>query len=264
MRRNRWVLIISAVVGVLLGAAGSAWALRYSDSPIRGDVSRPFNAGPPGEQPHPTDGLVPAELPAPVDRQQADDGVAVAARQFARQLVPPRLKFPESAEFPEDSTRLQPFTIMNETTGPVYEHWSVDGVVESRNQYGIPIRSAWRAMVGRTNDRFFLVFASLEGQPIYQMTGHAHLLQAARQAYQERLTAAEQSRKQRQLAADRAAWRASAAAKPEEQKAREMLKLAEMLLRAGRREPAHRRLLEVINQYPYSQAAVEAELLLGK
>jgi hypothetical protein len=203
-------------------------------------------------------------LDAPDERQGIDDGVIEAARQFAIQFVTPALKYPDSASFPETPIRLERFALMNNSTGDTIEHWYVDGLVDSENDYGKRIASRWRIMVGRVDDKFFPVVVSLEGLPVYQMQGHVAMLQDARRADLERKTAQADAKKARELAANRAAWQANAAAKPTEQKAREALKMAVDLLEAGRREPADRRLREIIEKYAGSSAAAEAEKLLER
>jgi TolA-binding protein len=94
------------------------------------------------------------------------------------------------------------------------------------------------------------------------MQGHVEMLQDARKAEFEAQAAREKDKKEKELAANRAVWQANAAAKPAEQKAREALKLAVGLLEAGQRQPAHRRLRELIEKYPGTIAAAEAEELL--
>jgi hypothetical protein len=176
--------------------------------------------------------------------------------------VTPELKFPESAEVPESPIRVEKFGVMDYSTGNAIEHWYVDGVVRSKNDYGVPVYSRWRIMIGRADDKFFPVVVSLEGAPVYQMQGHVAMLQDARRDNQQRQTAEAEAKKARELAAARAVWQANAEAKPVEQKAREALKMAVDLLEAGRREPAHRRLREIVEKYPDTSAAAEAEVLL--
>lgn len=202
-------------------------------------------------------------LAAPDERQGIDDGVAEAARQFAIQFVTPELKYPESALFPESSIRLERYALMNFSTGNRIEHWYVDGAVDSRNDYGVQVGSRWRIMIGRVDDKFFPVVVTLEGLPVYQMRGHVAMLQDARLAEAQQKAALAEANKAEELAENRAAWQASAAAKPAEQKAREALKLALALLDAGRIEPAHRRLREIIEKFPDTAAAAEAEQMLN-
>ncbi|HEY3963318.1 MAG TPA: hypothetical protein VGM05_02095 [Planctomycetaceae bacterium] len=236
--------------------------VRRSDSPIRTPRTpvRMVDRSTPGgtaQSAAPT-----PRLDAPDERHGIDDGVADAARQFAIQFVTPELKFPETAQFPEDSIYLEPVTMMNLSTGDRIEHWQVDGEVESKNDHGLFVRSRWRIMIGRVDDKFFPVVVSLEGFPVYQMRGHVAMLQDARRADVQRKTAQVDAKNAKELAENRALWQSNAAAKPAERKAREALKLAVDLLDAGRHEPAHRRLQEIIERYPDTSAAAEAEKLL--
>jgi TolA-binding protein len=76
--------------------------------------------------------------------------------------------------------------------------------------------------------------------------------------------AKEAAKRAKELPAKRAAWQAQEEAKSAEQKAQEALRLAIDLLEADRREPAHRRLREIIEKYPDTKAAAEARSLLKK
>ena len=76
--------------------------------------------------------------------------------------------------------------------------------------------------------------------------------------------AKEAEKRAKELPSKRAAWQAQEEAKSAEQKAQESLRLAIDLLEADRREPAHRRLREIIEKYPDTKAAAEARSLLKK
>lgn len=201
-------------------------------------------------------------LDAPRDTPDIDAGVADAARKFAIQLVTPELKVPESATFPEDTIRCERLELLNRTTGGRIEHWFVDGIVVSRNDYGVSARSRWRTLLARADDSFFPVMQQLGDFEIYRLRGHVAMLAEARQsAWQERQAQAA-AEKARELAANRAVWKAIDAAKPAEEKAQAALKLAVDLLAAGREEPARRRLQEVIDNFPGTNAAARAVELL--
>lgn len=204
------------------------------------------------------------QLDAPHERDNDDAGVADAAQTFAIQLVTNNLKVPESAAFPHDAITFERLTLLNQTTGGRIEHWYVFGAVDSRNDYGARVRSHWRIMLAREADRFFPVMAQLGDFEIYRMRGHVEMLaEARRQAWQERESQAA-AQKADELAANRAVWQAIDAAKPAEEKARAALKLASDLLAAGREEPARRRLQEVIDKYPGTKAAGQAEEMLAE
>lgn len=201
-------------------------------------------------------------LDAPRERENIDSGVVDAARQFAITLVTSDLKFPESAEFPEGAIRFERLTLLNQTTGGRIEHWYVDGAVDSQNDYGVIVRSRWRIMLARADDVFFPVMAQLGDFEIYRMRGHVEMLaDGRREAWQEREAQAA-AQKASELAANRAVWQAIDKARPAEEKARAALKLAVDLLAAGREEPARRRLQEVIDKFPGTNAASEAQELL--
>jgi len=76
--------------------------------------------------------------------------------------------------------------------------------------------------------------------------------------------AKEAAKRAKELPSKRAAWQAQEEAKSAEQKAEEALRLAIDLLEADRREPAHRRLREIIEKYPDTKAAAKAQSLLKK
>lgn len=201
-------------------------------------------------------------LDAPQERDDIDAGVVDAARKFAIQLVPPDLKVPDSAEFPPDSIRFERLTLLTRTTGGRIEHWYVDGAVDSRNDYAVQVRSRWRIMLARADDSFFPVMAQLGDFEIYRMRGHVEMLAEARQAAWKEREDQAAAQKATELAANRALWKAIDAAKPAEEKAQAALKLAADLLAAGREEPARRRLQEVIEKFPGTNAAAQAEELL--
>jgi hypothetical protein len=201
-------------------------------------------------------------LDAPRERSHVDAGVADAARKFAMKFVTPNLKSPESAEFPEGAIRLERLDLLNRTMGGRIEHWFVDGTVVSRNDYGVMVRSGWRTLLARADDSFFPVMQQLGDFEVYRMRGHVAMLAEARQtAWQERQAQAA-TEKASELAANRAIWKAIDAAKPAEEKARAALKLAVDLLAAGREEPARKRLQEVIDKFPGTNAASKAQELL--
>jgi hypothetical protein len=197
---------------------------------------------------------------APSDREDA--GVAEAAREFAITLITPELKQPDSATFPAAPIRLERLKILDRMTDGAIEHWLVDGAVDSRNEYGYSVRSSWRMMVARHADSFFPVLTSLEGVEVYYLRSHADLLTDGREEAIRRRNAAASKRKTRSIAEKRAVWKALDAAKSSETKAQAALQLAVDLLAAGRTEPAHRRLQELIDRYPETQAAEKAAELL--
>jgi hypothetical protein len=201
---------------------------------------------------------------APSDRDDADAGVAEAARQFAITLITPELKQPDSATFPADAIRLERLKLMDRMTDGAIEHWLVDGAVDSRNDYGYSVRSCWRMMVARRADSFLPVLASLEGIEVYYLRSHADLLAEGREDAIRRRNAAASKKKTRSIAGKRAVWKALEAVKSEETKAQAALRLAVDLLAAGRTEPAHRRLQELIDNYPETEAAEKAAKLLKK
>jgi TolA-binding protein len=94
------------------------------------------------------------------------------------------------------------------------------------------------------------------------MRGHVEMLAEARRAAWQQVEAQAAAQKATELAANRAVWQAIDAAKPAEEKARAALKLAIDLLSAGREEPARRRLQDVIDKFPGTGAAAQAEELL--
>ncbi len=203
-------------------------------------------------------------LDAPLERDNPDAGVSEAARTIAIELVPGNLKVPESARFPEDGITFERLTLLNQTTGGKIEHWYVAGAVESQNDYGVRVSSRWRVLLARADDSFFPVMAQLGDFEIYRMPGYMEMLADARQAaWQERESQAV-AKKADELALNRAVWQAIDAAKPAEEKARAAFKLAVDLLAAGREEPARRRLQEVIDKYPGTKAARDAEKMLAE
>jgi hypothetical protein len=199
---------------------------------------------------------------APREPDDTDAGVAAAARQFAIPFVTPNLTTPPSAEFPEDGIRFERLTRLSQTTGGKIAYWLVDGGVDSRNGYGVTVRSRWRIVLGRADDFYFPVMVLLEGRGIFQMRDYAAMLDEARQAAVQERLALGAARKAEQVAANRAVWKALVDAKPDEEKAAAALKLAVSLLTAGRKEPAHRRLQELIDKFPGTNAAAEAAELL--
>jgi hypothetical protein len=263
LNRKRLVTkIVAAVAGGMLIVIAVVTLVRHSGGAVhlasrpggRSAVSAIENGSHPADQE--------LRLAAPRAPDTPESGVAAAARQFAIPIVTPNLTTPASAEFPEDGIRFEQLTLLSQTTGGKIEYWLVDGGVNSRNGYGVTVRSRWRIVLGRADDFFFPVMVLLEGRGIFQMRDYVTILDEARQAaVQERLALAA-ARKAKEVAANRAAWKALADAKPDEEKAAAALKLATSLLTAGRKEPAHRRLQELIDKFPGTNAAAEAAELL--
>jgi hypothetical protein len=258
--------IIARVLGAAAGGTLIAFAvvvLVLSQGPAVRISPRPARR-PLAEPPEPTTPLADPQLTLPAPRDGADDdaGVADAAWQLAIRFVKPNLVSPDTAEFPEGAIRVQPLDMLNYTTDGRIRHWLVDGAVRSRNGYGVMVRSRWRILLGRADDTFFPVTATLEGLEIFRTRGHVEMLAEARKAASEQRqrTAAEQ--KAKELAANRAVWKAIDEAKPADEKAAAALKLAVSLLNAGRKEPARRRLQEVIEKFPDTPSAAEAAELL--
>jgi hypothetical protein len=258
--RNRFATALLGVVAIAVLIAFAANTLiKRSDAGFR---VRP----PPAWTPSRLDAQESVQkafhLDAPPERENIDAGVADAARKFAIQLVTPDLKVPDSADFPDDAIRVEQLSLLNQTTAGRIEHWFVDGDVDSLNDYGVRVRSHWRVMLARADDRFFPVMAQLGDFEIYRMRGHVEMLAEARRAAWQEVEAQAAVQKANELAANRAVWQAIDAAKPAEEKARAALKLAVDLLAAGREEPARRRLHEVIEKFPGTKAASEAEEFL--
>ncbi|MGE5192165.1 MAG: tetratricopeptide repeat protein [Deltaproteobacteria bacterium] len=245
--------LVTFAVAILIRSRGEA--IRISPRPARRPAAKAAEATGPLADPQ-------LRLPAPRERADMDAGVVDAARQFAIRLVTPALLSPESAECPEGAIRIERLALLNQTTDGRIEHWIADGAVNSRNEYGVVVRSRWRVVLGRADDTFFPVMAALEGFEIFRTRGHVEMLAEAREAAREQRqrTAAEQ--KAKELSANRAVWKAIDEAKPAEEKAAAALKLAVSLLDAGRKEPARRRLREVIDRFPDTRAAAEAGELL--
>jgi hypothetical protein len=262
-RRQIIAAVLGAAAGGTLIAIAAVVFVRWHAPAIR-VAPRPARR-PTAEAAEPTAPLADQALLVPVPRagNGADAGVAEAARQLAVRFVKPNLVAPESAEFPIEAIRVEPLFLLNQTTDRRIEHWLVDGAVNSRNEYGVMVRSRWRILLGRADDNYFPVTATLEGLEIYRTRGHVEMLAEARKAAAEQRQKAAADRKAQELTANRAVWKANEEAKPAEEKAAAALKLAVSLLNAGRKEPARRRLQEVIEKYPDTAAAAQAaELLL--
>jgi len=201
---------------------------------------------------------------APSEEEDRDAGVVEASRQFAIELLTPSLKQPDSSRFPADGIHVERLDQLNRVTDRKIEHWLVDGVVDSQNEYGYMARSPWRVVLGREGDEFFPIVAALDGFAIYHLRSHSDLIREARRvAVHERQKAATEKNAQN-LAEKNAVWQAINAAKPPEVKARAALKLALNLLAAGRVEAAYGRLQELIEKFPDTEAAAEARELLNK
>jgi hypothetical protein len=254
--------LLGAVVSGTLITFAAVIFLRSQASAIR-ILPRPGQR-PTAEAAEPTDPLADPQLivPAKRDEADADAGVADAARQFAVRFVKPNLVAPESAEFPVAAIHVERLSPLNQMTDGRIQHWLVDGAVNSRNEYGVLIQSHWRILIGRADDNFFPVTAMLEGFEIFRTRGHVEMLAEARKAAWEQRQRAAAEHKSQELAANRAVWKANEEAKPAEEKAAAALKLAVSLLNAGRKDPARRRLLEVIDRFPGTDAAAEAGELL--
>jgi hypothetical protein len=203
------------------------------------------------------------QLPAPREPQDGDDGVAEAARQFAIQLVSPDLARPESAEISPEAISVTSLVLVGKSNGGRIDEWLVDGAVDSKNRYGLTVRSHWKMVVGRSAGCFFPIRAALEGVQIFRMRGDVEMLAEARRAEVQLREEQAADQKAKELAANRAAWKALDEAKPAEEKADAALKLALSLLDAGREEPARRRLQEVIDKFPETRAAARAAELLA-
>jgi hypothetical protein len=265
VNRNRVAVVLLGVIAVAtLIAVVANTLIRRGDVAIR---IRP----PPAWEPSRPDAIEGAvaphpqfQLDAPREPDDVDAGVVAAARKFATELVPPDLKVPDSAEFPDGAVRFERLTLLNQTTGGRIEHWFVNGAVDSRNDYGIQVRSHWRILLARADDSFFPVMAQLGDFEIYRMRGHVEMLAETRRAAWQEREAQAAAQKANELAASRALWKAIDAAKPAEEKARAALKLAVDLLAAGREEPARRRLQEVIDKFPGTSAAAKAAELLAE
>ncbi|MGQ0634540.1 MAG: tetratricopeptide repeat protein [Planctomycetaceae bacterium] len=202
--------------------------------------------------------------PAPTEQADRDAGVAEAAREFAIELVTPSLKRRESSAFPPIAIRFERLDVLNAVTDGKIEHWLVDGVVHSKNDHGIAVPSQWRIVLGRSDDSFFPIIAALEGFAIYHLRSHPDLIREARQVTLQKRQAEAAAKKAQEAAEKSAVWQALEAAKPPEAKAQAALKLALNLLAAGRKEAAFRRLHEIIEQFPDTDAAAQARKLLEK
>jgi hypothetical protein len=255
----RW---IGALAATALVAVGAVMLVRYSDSAVRIPHRTWHFFEPPTGAPDESSTIPSLSVLAPLERDDPDAGVPAAARDYAIRLIVPNLKSPNSAEVPADRIHFERLTNLNATTGDRIEHWLTDGVAISRNDFGVRVPAHWKIIVARFDDSFFPVTALLEGVEVYRMRGHWEMLVDARQeawqAQKDEVTA----RKEREVAENRAAWKAREEARPVEEKAQAALKLATILLNAGRTEAAQVRLKEVIEKYPGSSAAAEAEGLL--
>lgn len=264
MNRNRVaVALLGMIAAVTLIAVATNGLIRRSNGAIRIHPPPPWAPSRPVAADAARDSQPRLRLDAPHERADIDSGVTNAARTFAIQLVTENLKVPDSARYPEDSIAFERLNLLNQTTGGRIEHWFVAGAVDSNNDYGVKVRSRWRVLLAREADEFFPVMAQLGDFEIYRMRGYVELLAEGRRvAWQERQAQAA-AQKADELAANRALWQAIDAAKPAEEKARAALKLARDLWAAGREAPARRRLQELIEKYPGTQAARQAEEMLA-
>jgi hypothetical protein len=263
LNRKRIVakVIGAAACGTLIAVA-VVWLVRHSGGAIR---LAPRPAGRPAASAIEA-GLLPSDqeirLAVPREPDNPDAGVAAAARQFAILFVTPNLTTPASAEFPEDTIRFERLPSLSQATGGKIAHWLVNGAVDSKNDYGVTVRTHWRMILGRAEDIFFPVMVSLDGREVYHRRDYVKVLAGARLSAEQELQTQAAARKAKEVAADRAGWKAADEAKPEEEKAAAALKLAVSLLTAGRKEPAHKRLEELIDKFPGTKAAAEAAELL--
>jgi len=255
----RWLGALA--IGALL-ITGVIAAIHRSDSAVNLSRRTWHFFEPPTGDPAEAAEVPPYSQLAPLELDDPDAGVAAAAREFAMKLITPNLKSPDSAEFPETKIHFERLSSVNATTDNRIEHWLASGVATARNDFGVRVPVQWRIMVGRSDDSFFPITALLEGVEIFRMPGHAQLLADGRQrAWQERQDQAA-ARKAQELAQNRALWKARDDARPLEDKARAALKLATILLNDGRTDAGRKRLQEVIDKFPGTTAAAEAEGLL--
>lgn len=265
MNRNRLAAkLLGTVAVVILLAAAVGMLIRHSDGAIKIPSPPAWTPDSRAEDLIATGAEPQFQLDAPTAGDDRDAGVVDAARTYAIQFVTPDLKNPESAIFQKEAIRFERLELLNRTTGRKIEHWFVFGAVDSTNGYGATVRSSWRILLGRTDEKFFPVMVMLEEFAIYRFRGHVAMLAEARQAAWQERAAREAAQKANELAVSRAMWKAIEAAKSEEEKAQAALKLAVSLLEAGRTAPARRRLQEVIDKFPDTNAAAQAEELLKK
>jgi hypothetical protein len=261
LNRSRLGVKLLVAVAVLLAIAAGI-LIRYSDEAVQIPPTSAWTADVQAEDECARSAVPQFRLAAPNAHDDRNAGVADAARQYAIQFVTPDLKHPASAAFPPEVVRFERLEMLNRTTLGRIEHWSVHGAVDSRNGYGATVRSRWRIVLGRADNHFFPVIVILEEFGIYRFQGHVDMLAEARQAARQELVDREAAQKAKDLAARRALWQAVESAKPAEEKAQAALKMAVILLKQGRNEPARRRLQEVIDQFPGTDAAAEAAKLL--
>jgi hypothetical protein len=261
LNRSRLGVKLLVAVAVLLAVAAGI-LIRYSDGAVQIPPTPAWTVDVQAEDERARSAAPQFRLDAPSAHDDRNAGVADAARQYAIQFVTPDLKHPESAAYPPEEIRFERLEMLNRTTRGRIEHWTVRGAVDSRNGYGATVRSRWRILLGRADNHFFPVIVILEEFGIYRFQGYVDMLAEARQAARQELVDREAAQKTKDLAARRALWQAVESAKPAEEKAQAALKMAVSLLKLGRTEPARRRLQEVIDQFPGTDAAAEAAKLL--
>lgn len=252
------LLTIIAVVTLAAGAVVLAYGRRGSAIRYQSQASQRIVASSAEESEERS-----LRRPAP-DSDDPDAGVAEAARAFAIELVTPNLAYPESADFPAEAVHVGSALPMNIYSEGRMPHWLVDGAVDSLTDRGARVRSSWRLVLERSDGEFLPVLASLEGREIFYLRGHREMLLEARMAALEERKLEKARKKREELAREQSIRRSIEASKPVETKAQAALKLAVDLLTAGRTEAARRRLQEVIERFPDTSAAAQAEELLQK
>ncbi|MGQ0634629.1 MAG: hypothetical protein ACT4QC_08460 [Planctomycetaceae bacterium] len=212
---------------------------------------------------------------APVAPADPNAGVRHAAQQFAIKLVTPRLKAPATADFPKDSIAFERMETLKDDKGETLRRWLVQGGVDAENSFGAKLRSRWTMILGNSGDSFYPLVVEFEGAEIFRLPSYSSVVAQAEIVKQ---SSKKQEKREREVATDRddgrAAPKSDEKPKPElspeeqaamnEKQAGSVLEQAKALRRKDRDSAADRRLREIVEKFPGTKAAAEAEKLLAR
>lgn len=110
----------------------------------------------------------------PAKTVDKDAGVRAAGQHIAKKLIKPKLKAPQSAEFPWDSItyeRMEPLLV--DLRGDKADRWRVRGAVDAQNSFGAKMRSWWEVIVLSWEGTFLPARVKLEGKIVFQWDAYS-------------------------------------------------------------------------------------------
>lgn len=201
-----------------------------------------------------------AEAKAKRAKDNAKDKLETQAKKSSKEYVKKFLKYPLDADFP-----WLDYDVWSDDDNVFF---NVSSTVKAKNALGANLTHTWKTSLLRADGKWTLLWCEIDGKTLYRNEAAKEQWFRAQEEEDARAQRATQTEEQRKADESRRLAETEKRKKAAElrglQDAANTLRIAKKFREDGDEEVAKKWLRKVVDQYPESEAAEEAKLLLGE